>query len=51
MNKKYIYIKSKSIMMKLFSKVSALVKKASQNYFFWLVCAAALMLVAIAIWG
>lgn len=38
-------------MKKLFSKVSAFFKKVSQNYFFWLVCAAALMLVAIAIWG
>ena len=38
-------------MKKLFSKVSAFFKKVSQNYFFWVLCAAALMFVAIAIWG
>jgi lipoprotein len=38
-------------MKKLFSKVSALVKKASLNYFFWVGCAVLIFLAAIAIFG
>lgn len=38
-------------MKKFISKVSAFVKKASLNYFFWLGCAVLIFLAAVAIFG